>query len=166
MTARNPFLTKAFLEKEYVQEKKSARRIAQDLGVAYCTVYRALSRFNIAIRGSVGENHGRWTGGRTIRNGYWIVYMPDHRRVMRGGRVYEHIIVAEKKYGRPIKRTEHIHHIDGNRLNNSLENLLVCSIKEHGLIHASYEQLLTLLLQKGVIKFENSRYTLVETGDG
>jgi hypothetical protein len=40
----------------------------------------------------------------------------------------------EKHLGRKLNTNEHVHHIDGNGLNNSLDNLVV--MKSH--IHSSY----------------------------
>jgi hypothetical protein len=52
-----------------------------------------------------------------------------------GKLVYEHRLVMEKHLGRPLLRSEQVHHIDGNRLNNSLSNLIVLSRSEHNREH-------------------------------
>lgn len=50
---------------------------------------------------------------------------------------HEHRRVAETKLGRPLKKGEVVHHIDGNKLNNSIENIMVLeSQAEHARIHA------------------------------
>jgi len=47
-----------------------------------------------------------------------------------------HRWVAEKKIGRKLKQDEIVHHIDGNKLNNSSENLQVFSSQnEHQKLH-------------------------------
>lgn len=50
--------------------------------------------------------------------------------------VHEHRIVAEKMLGRPLSKEETIHHIDGNKRNNSPSNLLIlASQSEHAKLH-------------------------------
>lgn len=45
---------------------------------------------------------------------------------------HEHRIVAEMKIGRPLKKGEVVHHVDGNIQNNKPDNLMVFkSQKEH-----------------------------------
>ncbi|KKL16807.1 hypothetical protein LCGC14_2491880 [marine sediment metagenome] len=90
------------------------------------------------------KQHGnRWKGGRTISShGYVLVRLPDHHRAYSNGYVYEHILVAEKKLGRFLKKGELIHHIDGDRQNNAPENIIVNkSIAHHKMYHRKNNKL-------------------------
>jgi len=51
-----------------------------------------------------------------------------------------HTVIAERVLGRPLKKNETVHHIDGNRLNNNNDNLLVCERSLHPTIHAKMRQ--------------------------
>lgn len=64
-----------------------------------------------------------------IKDGYRYVYI--------GNRRYEpeHRIVMERFLGRKLKSEEHIHHIDGDTLNNSPSNLQIVTSSEHLKIH-------------------------------
>ena len=46
-----------------------------------------------------------------------------------------HRVVAEEKYGRKIRRGEHVHHIDGNKHNNHPDNLEILTAEEHARHH-------------------------------
>lgn len=55
-------------------------------------------------------------------------------RVMIDGRskqVLEHRYVMEQHLGRKLLRSEHVHHKDGDGLNNAIENLEVMSPRDH-----------------------------------
>ena len=75
-----------------------------------------------------------------LLNGYRIVYMPDHPSAFKGsgykGYVYEHVYFIEKELGRQLVPGEEVHHLDMNRLNNRLENLIVISESQHAKLHA------------------------------
>ena len=47
----------------------------------------------------------------------------------------KHQIIMERHIGRPLKKNEVIHHIDGNKRNNDLSNLLLTTRSEHAKIH-------------------------------
>lgn len=48
-----------------------------------------------------------------------------HPRATKDNQVYTHILEAEKKLGRFLKDGETVHHINEDKLNNNIENLLV-----------------------------------------
>lgn len=48
-----------------------------------------------------------------------------------GQRILEHRYVMEQHIGRKLKRTEIVHHIDGNRINNVLSNLVITHQSHH-----------------------------------
>lgn len=76
-----------------------------------------------------GENHPLYKGGCIhIRNGYRCISV-DGKGYM------EHRYVMEQHIGRSLLRSEHVHHIDGNRSNNALENLELIPASEHYKVH-------------------------------
>jgi hypothetical protein len=67
--------------------------------------------------------------------------------VSKGKRPYEHVVVAERALGRPLKNlgrghpdTEVVHHIDGCKTNNAPSNLLICTHRYHTELHHRLEQ--------------------------
>jgi len=52
-----------------------------------------------------------------------------------GVSVAVHRVVMEAILGRKLLPNEHVHHIDNNGLNNSVDNLMVLSPKEHAAMH-------------------------------
>lgn len=53
----------------------------------------------------------------------------------RNHRYLVHRKIMEEHIGRKLKPTEIVHHIDGNKLNNDISNLMIVSRKEHIRIH-------------------------------
>jgi len=87
-------------------------------------------------RSKIGEanranKNGNWKGGRNIdRNGYVRI------RIATGVYVLEHRHMIEKKIGRELEPQEVVHHIDCNRQNNKITNLMLLkNQKEHRELH-------------------------------
>lgn len=75
-----------------------------------------------------GERCAAWRGGfRINKNGYREILSQDHPNKMKAGYVLEHRLVMEKMIGRYLLPKEVVHHKDGNKLNNSPENLQLFS---------------------------------------
>jgi len=87
------------------------------------------------------DKHYNWKGGKTqMGNGYVYVLTPEHPKTKvskknKRGYIAEHILVIEKKIDRYLQGDECIHHIDGNRSNNNIDNLI--------LFHNSGEHMIT-----------------------
>lgn len=57
------------------------------------------------------------------KGGYILAYAPDHPSANSEGRVYQHRLVMEAHIGRPLDRSETVHHKNGIRSDNQIENL-------------------------------------------
>lgn len=65
-----------------------------------------------------------------------VDFKARYRQIKINGKRYlEHRYVMEQKLGRPLLRTEQVHHINHDRLDNRPENLEVVTTAEHGLRH-------------------------------
>lgn len=72
------------------------------------------------------ENRGwfKFKGGYLDEKGYL-------RSTLKGKLTRLHRIIMMKHLGRELESWEVVHHIDGNKQNNSISNLLVMSKEEH-----------------------------------
>jgi hypothetical protein len=73
------------------------------------------------------------TGTITKSGSRKIVYREMH---MYGKRIKEHRYLMENHLCRKLSDNEVVHHVDGNGLNNSLDNLQVMTKSEHRKYHA------------------------------
>jgi len=84
-----------------------------------------------ASKNNSGEGNWQWRGGKTIdKNGYI--------KVLIGNKIYvkEHRLVMENHIGRKLTKREVVHHINGDKHDNRIENLkLLKNQVEHLLEH-------------------------------
>ncbi len=107
-----------------------------------------------------GENNQNWTGNRKVKqSGHILIYSPAHPSAHHN-QFAEHRLVMEKHLGRYLKKEEIIHHINGVKDDNRLENLCLCDIHEHNYAHGSVIPLLKGLIDDGIIRFnmETKKY--------
>lgn len=95
-----------------------------------------------------GANTPRWKGGKIIDGyGYVKILSIGHPYKDNKGYVAEHRLVMEKKLGRYIDKWEVVHHLDHNKTNNHISNLILTNRKEH-LIKYHYSSLIERLPRK------------------
>jgi len=101
--------------------------IGERFGCAQTTVSKILRRHRINTKRVAGKHSG-WKGGRSLRSdGYVQVLIPPDSPLApmskNSGYVLEHRLVLAQHLGRPLLPSETVHHIDGDRANNRIENL-------------------------------------------
>lgn len=86
--------------------------------------------------------HPSWKGGRRVSsNGYIEVLNKNHPR-SRGGYVFEHILVMERMLDRYLTKDEVVHHINQNKQDNRVENLMLFKNRKD---HSAYHKNLRIL---------------------
>lgn len=91
-------------------------------------------------------------GKRHVSGGYVVVHRPDHPMSDKAGKLLEHRLIMSEHLGRLLEAHEVVHHKDGSRSNNAIENLeLLQSHKEHAAVHAKESELYQLH-KKGLLR--------------
>ncbi len=72
---------------------------------------------------------------RTNRDGYVIVYAPNHFQSNKHGYCAEHRMVMADHLGRRLSSDELVHHINEIRSDNRIENLQLTNRAEHQKLH-------------------------------
>ncbi len=153
-------VSKDWLYQKYWTEELSSTEIARLLSSHHKKILRWMEEFNIPRRtrrkalfgkknpfygkhhseetkrklseGSLGENHPRWKGGRHLSSrGYVLIYRPRHPSAVDNKYILEHRLVMEKHLGRYLNPWEIMHHINGIKDDNRIENLELCPSGTH-----------------------------------
>lgn len=76
-----------------------------------------------------GEKSPTWKGGKTRSRKGYVVLRND------GDVIFEHRAVMEEHIGRKLTEDEVVHHINGDKTDNRLENLQLMTRGEHSTMH-------------------------------
>lgn len=145
----------------YVDEKKSMEAIAEIMGISTWNVHDKLHKMNVEIRPMVtahalekaweaskgrtkteeekrklseANKHGGIGNKKRMNTGYIGIYFPDHPK-SKDGYILEHRLVMECVIGRHLSEDECVHHINGIKSDNRIENLQLMTQTEHRRLH-------------------------------
>lgn len=155
--------TQILADKDWLKkqlEQKTIAQIAEDLETPEFNVWYWRKKHRLADlsksdaikdglkkrfpEGRKGDKHPRWKGGRRKAGEYIFLYAPDHPNAKPGKPyVQEHRLVMEKHLGRYLAPNEVIHHLNGVKDDNRIENLQLVQRGKHVSNHfeASHEVL-------------------------
>ena len=85
-------------------------------------------------RNRIGNDNPIFKTGKSIHNGYILLQSKIFGE--NSGR-YEHRVIMEQSLGRKLLSNELVHHINGDKTDNRLENLQLVSRLEHNRLHGN-----------------------------
>lgn len=93
-----------------------------------------------SIKARKGKKGGNNKGGRIKdKFGYIQIWKPEHPNAKLAGYVHEHRLVMANHLGRPLTSEEYVHHKNGIKDDNRLENLEIMTKKVHrGVVECPY----------------------------
>lgn len=98
-----------------------------------------------------GSAHPSWKGGSFVKEGRRMVTVgKDHPMADHQGYVAEYRLLLAAALGRMLLPSDHVHHLDLDESNDSIENLVVLTMAEHMRVHS-------LIRWRGLLALEAMR---------
>lgn len=151
----------------FIESNLKPALLAKNLGIHYQSCRRLL--IDADLWHLVSTKNGKGSGPNlkkkavTSKNGY--LYSKDINSYKKTGtrarRKLEHTDTMERHLGRELNKDEVIHHIDGNKLNNKIDNLYLTNASEHRKLHRDLEYIALELYNSGKIIFKDGGYKLI-----
>ena len=114
-----------------VEYSKYGKKVATCSIVCLIILKKSIAK-NYSPPSRLGQRISKARHKRITTQGYIELYEGDTPAF----RKLEHRSVMEDFLERKLDRKEHVHHIDGDKTNNSIGNLLLMDIREHGRLHS------------------------------
>jgi len=160
---KNKFnITKLQLEKLYLKTSLSAQQSADKIGMSRTQFGRYLDKFKIprktlsqvmtgrelspehrkkviktlsSSRKQTGDKNPYWKGGITTTGEGYVAIRVKNRYIK------EHRYVMGQKLGRSLTENEIVHHINGDKKDNRIENLVMTTQQKHSHSHWDNEKM-------------------------
>jgi len=126
------------IEAELYQQGKTIYEIAEVVGIGSVGVWKRLKKQKVKMRSSGTRKGNHWAVNKRgkeyqdKKSGYYWVRGIQYGKKSAKKRA---MIVMEEKLGKPIPKGYHVHHIDEDVTNDSIENLKLMVSKEHSQLH-------------------------------
>uniref|UniRef100_A0A6H1ZYT9 Putative homing endonuclease n=1 Tax=viral metagenome TaxID=1070528 RepID=A0A6H1ZYT9_9ZZZZ len=94
----------------------------------------------VKMKQRIREKSSNWKGGQTkTQKGYIYILCPAHPFANSKGYIPEHRLIVEKHLNRYLTKKEIVHHINGIKSDNRIENLyLFASLNAHTSYHTLF----------------------------
>jgi len=105
------------------------------------------TKYDLSERKKVIFFNGEWYIAKLVRKkikrrGYWMIFIPQHPNAKKYGNdwgfIFEHRVVAERKVGRYLTKNDVVHHKNGTKTDNRVENLEIMTPGKHSKIRGAY----------------------------
>lgn len=153
-------ISESRLRELYYNQKMTQKQIAKLFGCTPATIAYRMRKYGMKVL----PNSIRWTqemkekaaeyGLRSVEkrrkktlygghekkksDGYIVVYCPNHPNANKSGYVAKHRLVMEQHIGRLLLKDEVVHHINGIKDDNRIENLKLMTEHEHRSLHSAH----------------------------